>query len=68
MKTDIKQTVRQCSKCLEYQCTQLDEAALHYDIPRKLWTIVGTDIFMINHKKLTFIVDYYSRFPIAKKR
>ena len=32
MNTNIEQTVMQYFMCLEYQCTQLHEAALHYDI------------------------------------
>ena len=53
--------------CLEYQCTLLHEAALHYFIPCKSWQVVGADIFMINNKNLICIVDYYIKFPLVKK-
>ena len=33
MNTNIEQTVKQCSTCLEYQGTQPWETALHFDIP-----------------------------------
>ena len=29
--------------------------------------VVGTDIFMLNGKTLSSIVDYHSKFPIVKK-
>ena len=31
----------------------------------KPWEVVGADILTINNK-LLFIVDYYSKFPVAK--
>ena len=34
------------------ECMQLQERALHYDIPYKPWPVVGANIFMINHKNL----------------
>ena len=54
MNADTKQTVRQCSKCLEYQCTQPHKTALHHDIPYKPLEVGGADIFIINDK--TFFV------------
>ena len=51
MNDDIKQTMRHCSMCVEYQHRPLHEAAIDYDTPCKLWVIVGTDVFMIINKK-----------------
>ena len=50
MNADIEETVKQCTTCLEYQCTQLQETALYYNIPYKPCAIVGADIFMANNK------------------
>ena len=58
MKADTEQTVKQCSKCQEYQCTQLHKKALHYDIPYKPLEVLGADIFMVNNKNLICIVYY----------
>ena len=67
MNTDIKQTVKQCSMCLEYQHTQPCKTVLHYDIPHKPWEVVSADVFMINHKSLLCNSDYHSEFPVVKK-
>ena len=61
MNTDIEQTVKQSALYLEYQCTELHEIALHYDIPFKPWELVCADILMVNSKTLLSIVDYYSK-------
>ena len=67
MNADIKETVKQCVTCLEYQCKQPQERALQYDIPYKPWEVVGANIFMVNDKILLHIVDYYSKFQVVKK-
>ena len=67
MNTDIEQTVRQCSTCLEYHHTQPCKTTLHYDVPCKLWEVVGADLFMINNQNPIFMVDYYNKFPVVKK-
>ena len=35
MNADVEQMVKKCSTCLEYQCMQPCERALHYEIPFK---------------------------------
>ena len=57
LNADIKQTVKECSTCLEYQGMQLCKTKLHYDIPQKPWVVAGADVFMINNKNLLCIVD-----------
>ena len=51
MNANIEQTVKQCHVYLEYQYTQLCKTTLQYDIPCKLWEVVGADIFMNNNNK-----------------
>ena len=52
MNANIEQTMQHCSTGLEYQSTQLHEAALHYDIPSKSCEVVGAYVFMIHNKNL----------------
>ena len=49
MNADIGQAVIQCVTCLDYQCTQLQEKALQYEIPYKPWEVVVADVFMVNN-------------------
>ena len=67
MNVDIQQTVKQCATCLDYQHTQQQERAVHYEIPYKPWEVVDADIFMVNNKTFLSIVDIYSKFPILNK-
>ena len=64
---NIEQTVKQCTKCLEFQCTKTHETALHYEIPTIPWKVADADIFMVNNKILLCIAYYYSKFPVLKK-
>ena len=50
MNFDIAYTVKQCSTCLGDQNIQLQEKTTPYEVPAKLWEVVGTDIFMIYSK------------------
>ena len=66
MSADIEHTEIQCATCLEYQHTQPQERALHYEIPYKLWKVFGADIVMVNNRTLLCTVNYYSKFLIVK--
>ena len=50
MNIDIEQTVKQCSTCYEYQCSQPHGTTLHYEITYKPWEVVSADKFMVNSK------------------
>ena len=67
MNANIQCMVKQCTMCLEYQQTQLQEKALHHEIPCRSWEVDDADIFMINGRILLYTVDYHSKFPIVKK-
>ena len=67
IKANIDYVVKQCSMCFEYQWTQPHGKALLYEIPGRLWEVVGTDVLMINSKTLLCTVDYHSKFPTVKK-
>ena len=67
MNDNIEHTVKQYATCLEYQHTQPQERALCYEIPCRPWEVAIGDIFIGNNKILQCIIDYYSKFPTAKK-
>ena len=66
MNTHIEHIVKQCATCLEYQHTQQQERALHYEIPHRPWEMVSVDIYMVNGKTILCTVEYYSKFQIVK--
>ena len=67
MNADIENIFKDCSTCLKYQNTQLEEKTTPYEVPAKPWEIVGADSFIINNEKLLYIVDYYSKFLVIKR-
>ena len=59
--------VKQCAISLEFKQMQSKEKALHYEIPWRLWEVVGTDVFIINSKFFLCIVDYYKKNPNSEE-
>ena len=51
--------------CLEYQQTQPQEKTMPYEIPNKLWEVIGTGTFFV--KIHLCIIDCYSMFPNVNK-
>ena len=45
MNADIKNTVKQCATCMEYQQTQQHEKSLPCEMSYKLWEVVCADMF-----------------------
>ena len=64
---DIERHIKNCTKCLTFQQTQLKDRIIHYDIPAKPWEVVGTDMFTLNNKHYLGIIYYHSNFSIIKK-
>ena len=52
MNAGIENTIKQCATCLEYQQTLLEEQAVLYAVPYKMWEMVGTDTFLLKIKHL----------------
>ena len=50
MSTDIKNTITQCVKCLEYQQIQQHEKTVLYKVPCMPLEVVGADIFSLKIK------------------
>ena len=67
MNADIKNTVKQCATCMEYQHTQPHEKTMPYKMAYNPSRVVSADIFSITNNILLCIVNYYSMFPIVKK-
>ena len=64
---DIKQYIKSCATCLEFQQMQLKEKIIHHDIPLRLWEVLGADVFYFNNKNYLCIVDYHNKFPVVKR-
>ena len=67
MDADIEITVKQCTTCHDYQQTQPQQKALPYEIPCRLWEVVGTDSFMINNKMFLCTEDYQQEVAADKQ-
>ena len=55
--TDIKNTVKWCATCMEYEQTQPHEKGRPYEMPHKQWEMVGADMFTIKYNTLLYVVD-----------
>ena len=64
---DIKNYIKQCATCLEFQQMQPKEKIIHPDIPLRHWEVVRADIFHFNNVNYLCVVDYNSKFPIVRK-
>ena len=64
---DIKNYIKHCATCLEFQQTQPKEKIIHHDIPLRPWEVIGADVFHFNNKNYLCIVDYHSKFPVIKR-
>ena len=53
--------------CLEFQQTRPKKKIIHHNIPLRPWKVIGTDVFYFNNKNYLCIIDYNSKFPVAKR-
>ena len=53
--------------CLEHQCAQPHEKAVHYKIPCGPWGVTHEDVFTVGSKNSICIVDNHSKFLVVKK-
>ena len=67
MNNNIKNTVKQCVTCLDYQNTQPQEKPILHELQTKPWEMVGADICLIKNETLLCIIDYYRKFPVMKR-
>ena len=64
---DIENFIKNCTTCLTFQQTQPRDKMIHHDILKRLWDVIGADMFTLNNKQYLCIVDYHSKLPIIKK-
>ena len=62
MNLDIEKTVKNCSKCAEFQRKQSSEPLMPSQTPELPFYEVGTDLFEFECKTYLLTVDYYSKF------
>ena len=53
--------VSSCCSCIQYQNKQQKETLIQHDIPKQVWTKVGTDLFSIFNQNFVILVDYTSK-------
>ena len=64
---DIKNYIKFCATCLEFQQTHPKERIIHHKIPLRPWEVFSADVFHFNNKDYLCIVDYHSKFPVIKR-
>ena len=62
MYSDIEETVKNCTKCAEFQRKQPSEPLMPSQTPELPFSEVGTDLFEFECKTYLLTVDYYSKF------
>ena len=53
--------ISSCCSCIQYQNKQQKETLIQHDIPKQVWTKVGTDLFSIVNQNFVILVDYTSK-------
>ena len=61
-------TEKQCAICMECQQTQPCQKEIPYEMPHKPWEVFDANIFAVKNNTLLCIIDYYSKFPVVKRR
>ena len=65
--SQIEEKVSQCSLCAQFQRAQPREPMIIQDLPDRMWSKVGTDLFEYNGVHYMLCVDYYSKWiEVAK--
>jgi len=62
MNSDIEETVKNCTKCADFQRKQPAELLIPTETPGLPFMMVGTDLFEFESKTYLLTVDYYSKF------
>ena len=67
MSSQIEEKVSQCSLCAQFQRAQPREPMIIQDLPDRMWSKGGTDLFEYNGGHHLLCVDYYSKWiEVAK--
>ena len=62
MNSDIEETVKNCTKCADYQRKLPSEPLILTETPGLPFMMVGTDLFDFQSNTYLLTVDYYSKF------
>ena len=57
--SQIEEKVSQCSLCAQFQRAQPREPMIIQDLPDRMWSKGGTDLFEYNGVHYMLCVDYY---------
>ena len=60
--SEIVDIISSCHTCIHYQNKQQKETLIEHDIPKQVWTKVGTDLFSIFNQNVVIVVDYTSKY------
>ena len=63
---DIECLVKTCNLCQEHSCRNNKDPAIPRDIPIQAWSMVQTDLFMLDGQSFILVVDVTSRFPVVR--
>lgn len=62
MCVQMKQLVKLCETCRQYDCAQPKETLRSTAVPKRSWERIATDLFSYKGKDFLITVDYYSNF------
>ena len=55
-----------CDLCQEHSCRNSKDPAVPRDIPIQAWSMVQTDLFMLDGQSFLLLVDITSHFPVVR--
>jgi len=60
--SELTDMISNCPVCIEFQNKQSSEPLIAHEIPSKVWTKLGTDLFELFNKYYLIVVDYTSKY------
>ena len=63
---DIECLVKACDLCQEHSYRNRKDPAIPRDIPIQAWSMVQTDLFMLDGQSFLLLVDVTSHFPVVR--
>ena len=67
MSEQIEGMIKECTVCLQNQRQNSKEELQPHEIPNRVWTKIGTDLFTYEGHDYVVCIDYYSKFPEVRK-
>ena len=63
----IEAMCKSCTTCQENQPAQSHQPLINTGMPKRPWSMIGTDLFQIDDDQYLIIADYYTKFPLVDK-